>query len=804
MRLAVLLSLVVPLTAQPLFHAREVGHILKGVTGLVSPVEVHIVTHEHGSLRLPRESGSIPAAVDAGEHLLGFNDLKGFKYAAIMFYASWCPHCHHMAPKWTEIALSYGCDPEVRFFAFECDEKEARKSLTPDSERSRFVDQDPTELCGQFLVSGYPTFYLFELPGDPTEPTQMTSMTQSSLSDTISELTGISTCPGGNSTNTNTSVNTEERVVDRRWESSATRQSPDIRLHDALVGLRFILEHWVPLASRQFDHGTIVMRKAELSLLERFLKALVIVLPGHNLRMELIRLTAVVSLHIEPLTAPLTLDSYLKAVSELSFGGIFEPVNLYKQHSVAHEIDAVTSVDQLKERGWVDVLLNEAGGNPRSVFVSTPPSSALLACSGKTCAVWTLLHIAAVGLERTAVARHGWRSDTEPSRTVEEGFAKEEPTPLTSGESLDLLLRSVEAQSVEADAFGVLGVIHDAIFKFFACARCQKHFHAAYVGCLYSRCKWVTEKGNLDKNVVFESMGFENSTEDHELASEIGLNLYFWRLHNGVTLRTAAESTNRVLNNQQALGDKDYLGVDVLFPPKSQCIICRTDSTQNTTVTPGMIQLGDEAIENVVQESVWDQYANQFDLPAVHNFLHAFYWSDIWDSATAFASFRRSEDSTSADKRTREKMNLIWQSKSERFVVEWGPDRGLWASFKSLLAGKDEHKLRQSNPAFDVTLGESFPYTPPRTSVSFLAALFAASALMLLLALCLIQTRSRCNDDGGLDRRRGGTSPFDGGKRFTKWTQIILSRLKRLTMYFRPSRAHHYNHLSVVSGQPAP
>ncbi len=65
----------------------------------------------------------------------------------VEFYAPWCPHCQHFAPKYEKVAAHFVGDQRVRVCAVDC------------------VAHD--DLCKGHVVKGYPTLKVFHAPGEP-------------------------------------------------------------------------------------------------------------------------------------------------------------------------------------------------------------------------------------------------------------------------------------------------------------------------------------------------------------------------------------------------------------------------------------------------------------------------------------------------------------------------------------------------------------------------------------------------------------------------------------------------------------
>uniref|UniRef100_A0A0G4IDX5 Sulfhydryl oxidase n=1 Tax=Chromera velia CCMP2878 TaxID=1169474 RepID=A0A0G4IDX5_9ALVE len=66
----------------------------------------------------------------------------------VLFYAAWCPHCHHFAPTYKDMAAKFALNADVHFSAVDC------------------AVQD--DFCRKFGISAFPTMKAFNLPaGSP-------------------------------------------------------------------------------------------------------------------------------------------------------------------------------------------------------------------------------------------------------------------------------------------------------------------------------------------------------------------------------------------------------------------------------------------------------------------------------------------------------------------------------------------------------------------------------------------------------------------------------------------------------------
>eukprot|EP00917_Polyrhabdina_sp_WS-2016_P017440 GHVP01037662.1.p1 GENE.GHVP01037662.1~~GHVP01037662.1.p1 ORF type:complete len:624 (+),score=99.03 GHVP01037662.1:192-2063(+) len=209
----------------------------------------------------------------------------------VMFYASWCSHCHKKAPIWSEIAESLRECLTIKFAAFECSMNTGRTS----------GGVSPTDSCRDHEIRAFPTFKVYKADSNSelshVDPNQIPVVceTISPFKDTESLIKLLSShgflkegfnpqCVTEGKKNVALSdseirqrLTFPERFPAGVWEIGATAT-----LHDAAVGLVYSLKNWVFFGTQKLT------KEANLDL-RKILRLMFFAFPGGNAKLNILK-----------------------------------------------------------------------------------------------------------------------------------------------------------------------------------------------------------------------------------------------------------------------------------------------------------------------------------------------------------------------------------------------------------------------------------------------------------------------------------------------------------------------------------
>lgn len=237
----------------------------------------------------------------------------------MMFYVYWCPHCHRVAPVFKRLAYVFRCTPNIVFLAFECAMNWPARGDTP------------SDACSKRNITSYPTLQVYSLDAVGRPTTMRAPRTVKKLGEWITKntrVTQIQHCTGTQNQPyllpavRDTSSTPEPQVSvptsfsngkRERWDTSASL-CPDERLHDAILGLIYLLKNWV-IAPTSPSFSDVKYER-----LEELIRVTAKLFPGANVRKELAEFQLKLSKMKQ--TKQLTGADFHQALDALSLAGL--------------------------------------------------------------------------------------------------------------------------------------------------------------------------------------------------------------------------------------------------------------------------------------------------------------------------------------------------------------------------------------------------------------------------------------------------------------------------------------------------
>lgn len=206
---------------------------------------------------------------------------------------------------------------------------------------------------------------------------------------------------------------------------------------------------------------------------------------------------------------------------------------------------------------------------------------------------------------------------------------------------VDLIHHNPRLGCMIVPSFDVAYIVFNVLRRFFGCSACHRHFQKQF----YHRTHWLdklqppagtytlstpvpTTTVGEDERALLEEFRSQkhgylvarSAIRDEKNKLQI-LKLWLWRLHNAVTVRTAADTTLAYVK-----GDKNasnYANCDVRWPPRSACMECRGWPVPGAgSISPGMLLKRDANPDILAVE----EEINDFDEPALLDYLKKSYW----------------------------------------------------------------------------------------------------------------------------------------------------------------------------------
>lgn len=435
-----------------------------------------------------------------------------------------------------------------------------------------------------------------------------------------------------------------QRDVEAAEKAAETLASA--RAHDAIRGLQYVLASWVVAASDRLT------RADEFALID-LLEAVRATIPLKAVK----RSAALAILHLyNSKSKEQSMQEYPQSVTAQD-DNFLKVVQLYDEFDeMLQETKGMRASDWRK---WV-------GGIPFGE--AAPPLASLEEpklkhCTNLTCSVWMLLHLMAEGaadLAETVIAKSHQCGPEEvffkrkaqalpiyllrEQETKARGFDYDEVLRIASMDTAELIYHNPSLGCMIVPSFELVYYISNVLRRFFGCTACRHHFRIQFERQTHGLANLQPPRGVYTLSIPIYGLQTPISDEDElSLLEEFRcqenhstdawskrrvernklntLKLWLWRLHNAVTVRTAADTTLAFAKGDQ--NANNYTNCDTRWPPKSACAECRSQPTPATgLISPAVLEARDANPDILaIEEEVSD-----FDQLAVLDHLRKSYW----------------------------------------------------------------------------------------------------------------------------------------------------------------------------------
>ncbi|KAL8437753.1 hypothetical protein Efla_006645 [Eimeria flavescens] len=448
------------------------------------------------------------------------------------------------------------------------------------------------------------------------------------------------------------------------------------RMHDAVRGLQFFMASWVVTVSDRLT------RADEFSLID-LLELFRAVIPHRQMK----RSAALAILHLYSSGGRQAGEALLPRLPQTA--DFSQVLQVYTQLDDAlREREGQRAADW---RRWVGALPFGEEAPP------LPPlqEPVLQHCSTQTCSIWMLLHLLAEGAADLAhrVTEHPGcgpshvfykrKGQALPILLFQQQEALQNSSSSSSGGSRrpidfeeilkvsslstgELIDRDPSLGCMLVPAFDVSFYIYNALNRFFGCTSCRHHFTQQFQKKLHGLDALLPPSGSLGVPAAAATTSssaptfagslrqqFRNQEEEEVAAWEnrrveedkLGhLKLWLWRLHNSVTIRTAADSTLAALKQKQERpplpaaaaaagaaaanakeeGLTNYVNCDVRWPSRKECGVCRLSDSHPPSglISPALLMARDADPDSL---QIGEE-ASDFNHHTVLDFLRKAYW----------------------------------------------------------------------------------------------------------------------------------------------------------------------------------
>lgn len=414
------------------------------------------------------------------------------------------------------------------------------------------------------------------------------------------------------------------------------------RVHDAVRGLQFVLSSWVVTVSERLT------RADEFALID-LLETVRASFPMKSVK----RAAAHAILHLYYSSrAEVTLQ---KPQARNSQNEPFsEELRLYNELD-----DALQAAKGLKAAEWRQWIGGISFGESAPALAPLKEPN-LKHCTTLTCSVWMLLHLLAEGAADVAqqVRVHPKCGPEEvfykrkaqalPIYLFREQEAKgreinlEEIFRVSSMDTAELIDHNPSLGCMIVPSFDLAYTIFNCLRRFFGCTACRHHFLVNFSRRAFGLRELLPPEGeyaisppfssataakagtSLLENYRSQASGYieawsNRNVEQNKLDK---LKLWLWRLHNSVTVRTAADTTLNFVKGDKAA--KNYANCDIRWPTRSTCPGCRLGTTtpDSAYISVPLLVARDSERDLSKEE---DEYSD-FSEKEILAFLRRSYW----------------------------------------------------------------------------------------------------------------------------------------------------------------------------------
>lgn len=455
----------------------------------------------------------------------------------------------------------------------------------------------------------------------------------------------------------------EGRGVGRRSSRAGNSEttcgsSARARLHDGIRGLQFILASWVVT---EREHMSFADEFALVDLLEIVRAVIPIESVKRAAALAIIHLhnSMQVPLHDLPLRKPELVTRESPSFSEV--------LELYMNID-----DSLRFTKGLKTADWRKWIGSVSFG---AEALPLPPleEPKLKHCTTLTCSVWMLMHVLAEGAKELSVkiSTHSKcgrdkvffkrKGQALPIYLLQQQQQQRRPVNLdqvidTASLSTEALIeRNPSLGCMSVPAFEVAYGIYNFLRRFFGCNACRQHFTLLFsrrshgldaisppAGEAHIRLPLPRDiKARRQVHMQVPVPNGNNSSSLEDFRGQLGgsnsawtnrqaearkmdeLKLWLWRLHNAVTVRTAADTTLAFLRGD--LGAVNYANCDTRWPPRAACASCRNIQPPETGLVSIPLLVARDADRDIL--AVEEEFGD-FNKAHVLDFLRQWYWPD--------------------------------------------------------------------------------------------------------------------------------------------------------------------------------
>ncbi|CDJ34009.1 LOW QUALITY PROTEIN: uncharacterized protein EMH_0087150 [Eimeria mitis] len=298
-------------------------------------------------------------------------------------------------------------------------------------------------------------------------------------------------------------------------------------------------------------------------------------------------------------------------------------------------------------------------------------------CTTITCSVWMLMHVLAEGAKRLSVKVNAHpkcgrgelffkrKGQALPIYLLQQQQEQRRPVDLdkvidtASLSTEELIEQNPSLGCMSVPAFEVAYTIYNFLQRFFGCNACRQHFtllfsershgldavsppagdggpRAKREGGAHIRLPLpadaqteVPAPRGSDSSLLEDFRGqradsnYAWKNRHREAIKMDDLKLWLWRLHNAVTVRTAADTTLAFLKGDA--GAVNYANCDTRWPPRAACTSCRDTPPPETGLVSIPLLLARDADKDIL---AMEEEFGDFNRAHVLSFLRQSYWPD--------------------------------------------------------------------------------------------------------------------------------------------------------------------------------
>ncbi|OEH77327.1 hypothetical protein cyc_08203 [Cyclospora cayetanensis] len=435
-------------------------------------------------------------------------------------------------------------------------------------------------------------------------------------------------------------------------DQQSTETLARARVHDAVRGLQFVLASWVVTVTERLTEAD---QLALIDLLEVARATIPITSVKRAAALSILHLYSSGNLGAESLRGGRSVKRALGRTSEDRFT---DELRIYSE--LDHVLQAGKGLKAAEWRAWVGSV---------SFGKEAPPLAPLEEpkmrhCTTLTCSVWMLLHLLADGAAALAqqVAAHlkcgpqqvfyKRKGQALPvylllqQRSEGKAANTEEILDIASMNTEDLIDHYPSLGCMVVPSFDAAYTIYNFLRRFFGCTACRHHFRVLFSRRSFGLLELQPPEGDFSltlplveppKSLDSDSQGhspllarFRSQSEGQteawsgrfvEQRKLDHLKLWLWRMHNAVTVRTAADATLAFVKGDHEA--KNYVNCDTRWPPKSACRECRMETLTPAGIVSVPVLVARDSDKDVL--SIEEEYGD-FDQAAILDYLKKSYW----------------------------------------------------------------------------------------------------------------------------------------------------------------------------------